>query len=239
MKNLAPIASALILFALPVTAQIGGTKAPSANGPQPAGVNQALGDGCGGGDTSSLLIPLDGTFDVVPFGYGSAPCNRNDDGSTAEMPLDFDLEFFGETHEGVFINNNGNLSFGGGFSAYSAEGFPIADFPMIAPFWGDVDTRDNAGGVVYYRSEPNRFVVTWDNVGYYNSNDDLLNTFQVILTDGSDPLIGLGNNVCFSYGDMQWTTGDASYGEGGFGGVPATVGANKGDALLLVDCVGG
>jgi choice-of-anchor A domain-containing protein len=28
---------------------------------------------------------------------------------------------------------------------------------------------------------------------------------------------------------MQWTTGSASYGDGGFGGSPATVGANKGD----------
>lgn len=28
---------------------------------------------------------------------------------------------------------------------------------------------------------------------------------------------------------MQWTTGDASDGTDGFGGTPATVGANKGD----------
>ena len=228
-RVIVPSTLALIALTLPASAQLGGVKSPAKNNSSPAGGSQALGDGCGGGDTSSLLIPLDGTFDVVPFWYGSAPCYRNDDGFTAEMPLEFDLEFFGETHEGVYINNNGNLSFGGGFWAYSAEGFPIEDFPMIAPFWGDVDTHYNSGGVVYYRSEPNRFVVTWDNVGYYNSNDDLLNTFQVILTDGSDPLIGLGNNVCFSYGDMQWTTGDASYGEGGFGGVPATVGANRGD----------
>ena len=30
---------------------------------------------------------------------------------------------------------------------------------------------------------------------------------------------------------MQWTTGDASNGSGGFGGFPATVGANKGDGV--------
>jgi hypothetical protein len=53
----------------------------------------------------------------------------------------------------------------------------------------------------------------------------------VILTDGQDPLIGIGNNVCFCYDDMQWTTGDASGGVGGFGGSPATVGANEGNGV--------
>jgi len=225
-----PSTFALIALALPASAQLGGVKAPGKHNPTPAGGSQALGSDCGGGDTSSLLIPLDETFDAVPFGWGFAPCYRNDDGS-AEMLFDFDFEFFGQTQNSLFINNNGNLSFGDSFWAFSASGFPIDDFPMIAPFWGDVDTSDNAGGVVYYRSEPNRFVITWDNVGFYWANDSLVNTFQVILTDGSDPLIGLGNNVCFSYGDMQWTTGDASEGEGGFGGVPATVGANKGDGI--------
>ena len=222
---------ALIALTLPASAQLGGVKAPSTHNQAPAGGSMALGAGCGGGDTSGLLIPLNGTFDLVPMNYTNDACFRNDDGSTVELPLQFDFEFFGETHTGVHINNNGNLSFGSPFYTYSSAGFPVDGYPMIAPFWGDVDTRssNDGAGVVYYRSEPNRFVVTWDHVGYYSSGTDKQNTFQVILTDGSDPLIGLGNNVCFSWADMQWTTGDASYGEGGFGGVPATVGANKGD----------
>ena len=51
----------------------------------------------------------------------------------------------------------------------------------------------------------------------------------MIITDGTDPVIGIGNNVAFYYGDMQWTTGDASDGTNGFGGTPATIGANSGD----------
>src|SRR6185369_12832017 len=54
-------------------------------------------------------------------------------------------------------------------------------------------------------------------------------TFQLIITDGTDPLLPGGNNVSFCYQDMQWTTGDASNGTMGFGGVPATVGANRGN----------
>lgn len=77
----------------------------------------------------------------------------------------------------------------------------------------------------------NTFVVTWDDVGYFNEHGDLRNTFQVAISDGTNVDMGLGNNVCFSYGDMQWTTGDASGGSGGFGGVPATVGVNRGDGI--------
>ncbi|MBK8364521.1 MAG: hypothetical protein IPL24_12920 [Bacteroidetes bacterium] len=51
----------------------------------------------------------------------------------------------------------------------------------------------------------------------------------MIITDGFDPLLPPGSNVSFCYQDMQWTTGDASQGAGGFGGVPATVGVNSGN----------
>ncbi len=43
--------------------------------------------------------------------------------------------------------------------------------------------------------------------------------------------MGIGNNVCFCYENMEWTTGDASDGVSGFGGVPATVGVNNGDGV--------
>ena len=107
---------------------------------------------------------------------------------------------------------------------------------MVAPFWGDVDTRDEASGVAYYRfldgnndGSDDTMVVTWDNVGYYSTHADLTNTFQVAISDGTNPQMGIGNNICYSFDDMGWTTGDASGGEGGFGGSPATVGVNRGD----------
>jgi hypothetical protein len=51
----------------------------------------------------------------------------------------------------------------------------------------------------------------------------------------TDPMLPNGNNVAFCYGDMQWTTGSASQGgTGGFGGVPSTVGVNKGDGTNFI-----
>ncbi|MCI0594962.1 MAG: hypothetical protein L0Z48_00275, partial [candidate division Zixibacteria bacterium] len=88
-----------------------------------------------------------------------------------------------------------------------------------------------SSGLVYFKSEAHRLTIIWEGVGYYNQHADKLNTFEVIITDGSDEVVGIGNNICFSYDNMQWTTGDASGGVNGFGGSPATVGANRGDGV--------
>lgn len=54
------------------------------------------------------------------------------------------------------------------------------------------------------------------------------NTLQIILaTNGND------SYAIFLYADglIQWTTGDASGGSGGFGGTPAQAGFNAGDGI--------
>ncbi len=188
----------------------------------------------------SFCLPIDQTWQVVPFSgdqncSGPAdptdPCLRNDDDHTVQLPLNFNFDLYGSTYNAVFINNNGNLSFLSGYCTFTSTGFPVADTPMIAPFWADVDTRNAISGAVYYKQGPNYLAVAWDHVGYFDEHADLQNTFQVIISDGTFEPMGLGNNVCFCYGDMNWTTGDASGGVGGYGGSPATVGANKGDGV--------
>jgi len=171
-------------------------------------------------DATGLLFPLDGTYALA--------MPPNDDSSSAEIALGFSFDFYGTIQNSVFINNNGNLSFGAAYSEYTASGFPIEGFPMVAALWADVDTRDENGSV-WFKTQSNALIVTWDDVGYYSTHGDKLNTFQMAISDGLNPIMGVGNNVCFSYGDMQWTTGDASGGDGGFGGTPATVGANQGN----------
>ena len=174
------------------------------------------------------LLPIDPTFSLVPMNGYTIPY-RNDDGSSSLIPLGFSFCFYGTTYNSVFINNNGNVSFGTTYSTFSSNSFPDPSFVMIAPFWGDVDTRNAASGLVYFKKTPTSLIVKWDSVGYYNSMSDKLNDFQLIITDGTDSIVPGGNNVSFCYGDMQWTTGSASQGVGGFGGTPATVGINKGD----------
>jgi gliding motility-associated-like protein len=159
----------------------------------------------------------------------------NDDGSSALIPLPFPFCFYGDTVTSCYINNNGNITFGSPLATFSATAFPSNFNQIIAPFWGDVDTRPLPGsgvplGQVVYKMTPTALYVNWDDVGYFNIHGDKRNSFQLIITNGLDPVID-GGNVAFCYKDMQWTTGDASGGVNGFGGTPATCGANKGNNI--------
>ncbi len=173
---------------------------------------------------SSCFIPVDGSYTAVP---------RNDDGSYGPISLPFAFNLYGTDYTQVWINTNGNISFTGAVWAYSSTGFPFGT-AMVAPFWGDVDTRNTGGGQIYYKMNSTNLIVTWNGVGYYGYRIDKLNTFQAIIGTNDDALTGIGQNVSLRYADMQWTTGDASGGSYGFGGVPATVGINKGNYVNYV-----
>jgi MYXO-CTERM domain-containing protein len=170
----------------------------------------------------------------VTTGGGNAngagdPSGRNDDGFNGPINLGFTLTFFGQQYTQFFINNNGNISFNEGISAYTPAGPQGATEPIISPFFGDVDTRNTASGVVHVRTDiPNEVIVTWDQVGYFFAHADKLDSFQLVLR-GPGYNIPTGEGaIGFFYKSMQWETGDASGGSGGFGGTPAAVGFGDG-----------
>lgn len=169
---------------------------------------------------------------VAPDASYTLAMSPNDDGSTASIAIPFTFCLYGDNYTSLYINNNGNVSFGTSYGTFSASAFPSASYVMVAPFWGDVDTRGT--GSVYYKITPTAIYINWVAVGYFSQHTDKTNTFQLILSDGNDPFIGVGNNVAFCYEDMQWTTGDASSGSNGFGGIPATVGSNRGNGIDFV-----
>ena len=152
-----------------------------------------------------------------------------------EVPIPFTFCFYDQQYTSFFINNNGNITFDAQYTTFTSTGFPSADVPpMIAPFWGDVDTGDDFAplGQVRFEVYNDYAVVSWDSVGVYPGSDpNQRNTFQLIITDGASPVLPPQTNICFIFGDMQWTTGTASQGTGGFGGTPATVGVNRGDGV--------
>lgn len=177
-------------------------------------------------DASYTTIDNDSEWDASGF-------NNGDDGSYGPINIPFQFYLYGQYWNTFYININGNVSFGNYYSTFSAQGFPVSGFTMVAPFWADVDLRGICSNcnTVKYKVTPTAVYVTWDRVGYYSQQTDKLNTFQLIFTDGTDPVIPNGANVSFCYRDMQWTTGSASNGTGGFGGFPANVGANQGNGV--------
>ncbi|QXH62306.1 beta strand repeat-containing protein [Pseudomonas azerbaijanorientalis] len=178
-------------------------------------------------------------------GFGENQLTRNDDSYTSYIDISTvfgaaGLNFFGTNYTDISVNNNGNITFGGGLSTYTPYGMQDSSRPMIAPFFADVDTRGGTvsatpGGtstgsnLVYYdfNSAGNgTLTVTWDDVGYYNSKVDKLNAFQL-------QLVGKGNgnfDVIFRYETVNWTTGSASGGTDGLGGTVARAGYSTGDS---------
>lgn len=168
----------------------------------------------------NCMLPIDESFSVVPMYNGTAPDYRNDDGFSDEIALPFTFDLYGTPFDSCFINNNGNISFGSGYFTFASSGFPVNNFPMISAFWADVDTRNEASGLVYYKMTDHAMVVRYNAVGYFPLMADQLNDFQIIISDGQSELIPNGHTISFCYGDMQWSTGTA-----------ATVGANAGDGI--------
>lgn len=164
-----------------------------------------------------------------------------DDSPLVPIALPFDFCFYGVTYNAMNISANGNVQFATNSTAFSATGFPNgpAGVNMIAPFWSDGESMVASGGLTYGKIYIDMYatsiIISWDSLGYFNNHVDKLNSFQLVLTDGLDPILPPGKNVGFRYKKMQWTTGDASGGTNGFPttqpGTPATVGVNQGNGV--------
>lgn len=160
-----------------------------------------------GGGIGSIVVTTGGA-NAANVG---ATDGRNDDGFRGAIDLGFSINFFGQTYSQLWINNNGNVSFTSGIAAYEPEGPTGAVAPVISPWFGDVDTRSATSGVVHVRTDiANELIVTWDNVGFYNSRATALNSFQLVLR-GSDYAIPVGEgSIGFFYKNMGWEVTDTS-----------------------------
>ncbi|MGS2744189.1 nidogen-like domain-containing protein [Halomonas sp. LS-001] len=187
---------------------------------------------------TSLLSGLGGEA-----GFGENILPRNDDSSTAEIDIsqvfENGINFFGREFNSLWVNNNGSVTFNGARSAFTPSVITEnSGNPEITPFFADVDTRggeaeiSSAGGnstgsnLVYYDFDTvnDRFIVTWDDVGYFSRQTDKLNAFQLILSDR-----GQGDfDIEFRYENVEWTTGSASGGTDGLGGQVARAGYTAG-----------
>jgi hypothetical protein len=157
----------------------------------------------------------------------------NDDDSFGPAPLGFTLDLFGQQFSTTWVNNNGYLSFGEEPQAVfdPSDGIRDIGFPIIAPFFADVDTR--AGGTVSFGNgiAPDGspyFCATWEDVGYFDQRNDRTNTFQVLLFDRTSVDGFPSYAIVFAYDKIQFESGEASGGVNGLGGTTARVGYSNG-----------
>ncbi len=164
-------------------------------------------------------------------GFKTKSIPANDDGSAPLESLGFTINFFGKSRSSAYVNNNGNITFDSSLATYTPFGLDSTQREIIAPFFADVDTRNPASKLVTYGQDTinghKAFGANFIDVGYYAAHADKLNSFQVVLIERADT--GSTNfDIEFNYEKIQWETGDASGGVGGYGGVPAVVGWSNG-----------
>ncbi|MEX0785444.1 MAG: nidogen-like domain-containing protein [Dehalococcoidia bacterium] len=163
----------------------------------------------------------------------------NDDDSTELVSLPFSANFFGSEYGGVYVNNNGNVTFDAELEQFTPSELGSVGLPIIAPFFADVDTREEASvdltyGNATFDGRP-ALCVNWDGVGYYNRKIDKLNEFQLLLVDRSDVAPG-DFDIVFNYDQVEWETGDQSGGTDGLGGDSARAGyANGVDVAFEIE----
>ena len=146
-----------------------------------------------------------------PNGFGENFLAANDDGSTGFIDVTSiftgGMNLFGQTYNGFYINNNGNITFESAMGTYTPFAITGATSnPMIAPFFADVDTRGADGNVspggnstgsnlVWYDlDEVNGVItITWDDVGFYSQDTSLVNGFQLRIFDQGTAISALSS----------------------------------------------
>ena len=146
----------------------------------------------------------DGGYDVTRVGAATwrSPLGESltlGDDDSAPLALQFEFPFYAATHDGAFINSDGNITFEEGDSASTARGVSrlLSGPPRVALFLSDLDP--SAGGGVYSRSGADAVTVTWCDVRGFESQStttvqvSLLSTGVIEMT--FDPDVGLGEAI--------------------------------------------
>lgn len=221
------------------SAKIGSTRRMSgtaARSPR-AAIATAVGSGLERLESRVLMSAVrpDAGFTAVDLGIGDDRSFPTIGSAGYSLGFSAPINFFGNLYNGVFVNNNGNVSLGARNSFYSDVGLESLPAKVIAPFYANVDTRFDGLSARYGRGAVDgrsAFGVTWLDADYYPSNAAHVNSnrFQLVLVDRSD--LGAGNfDIEFNYDSIKWESGSTSGGDAnGLGGRSARIGwtANNG-----------
>ena len=182
-----------------------------------------------------MLAAGTGYGQAVRSGFSGGALPKQDDVASSKQALGFTVNFFGTNFYGVYVTDNGYVTFDGQKTDFTPEGLKNNQTKIIAPFFADVDTSSPlSSAITWGQGSVNgrrAFGVNWVNVGYYFANGDKLNSFQLVLIDRSDRRAG-DFDFEFNYDRILWEAGDLN--NIAFGGVcgslcdPPSVGYSNG-----------
>ncbi len=119
------------------------------------------------------------TYDSAAAATGTIVAGIGDDDSRMVV-LPFSFPFYGVQYQSIFVNSDGNLTFGSGdpSAAERSLGRVTSGPPRIAPLFEDLNPLQATTGITTL-SEAGRFVVSWVGVPEYGPGS--YQTFQVRL----------------------------------------------------------
>lgn len=185
--------------------------------------------------------PVYAQGDIRP-GFDDQSLADCDDCTSGLVQIGFPIDFFGSVYTELYVNSNGNVTFGAPLFSYTPFDLSSTGAVILAPFFADVDMSNitdpqteeilEDGGVIAYGTgmvDDNRaFGVTWVDVKHFFSNNTTKrNTFQLVIIETGEPDSG-DFRFEFNYGQIWWETGDGSGGQDGLGGDSARVGYSNG-----------
>jgi hypothetical protein len=124
---------------------------------------------------------------------------------TINMPAGRTFTFFGQAYSTLFLNPNGNITFGSGDSTSSETLTAHFSRPRVAALFDDLNSTQ--GGTTRLLTLPDRIVVMYNAVRVHNGGPTSVSTFQYELFD--DGRIG------FHYGTIGSTTNIVGLSRGG------------------------
>lgn len=117
-------------------------------------------------------------------GIGTPITWTHNDSTTAEMPIGFDIPFYGQTFSQYIVSANGWISFSSHSGTWNNSSLPNsgAPFDLVAGFWDDLDPLQAGAEVRQWSNNADSLVVSFLEVPHYGSTTTGTYTFQMILT---------------------------------------------------------
>ena len=158
--------------------------------------------GLGGLGPNEIAWDIDGTA------VGGASWNVDAASEAFDISLDdsWSFDLYGDSYSEFYVNTKGQISFGGYVLDWTPTGFPAAEYNQIAGYWQDTDMSTT--GEIKWKRTADAIYVNYIDVGYWQNNSNLTNSFQIIITHPGSGILPDGANAQVCYLDMNWAHGD-------------------------------
>ena len=161
---------------------------------------------------------------AIDIGGAGWTVDAASDGLDISLDNSWEFDLYGDSYSEFYINTKGQISFGQSVLDWTPTGFPAAEYNQIAGYWQDTDLTST--GEIKWKRTQDAIYVNYIDVGYYDNQSELTNSFQIIITHPGSGILPEGANAQVCYLDMNWAHGDVGGSGACCGDYPGVTGAD-------------